>query len=221
MPSPIPPSFTALASTRAEIRTALADGSVSSAEARNILQKAMPTGAIDAVAAREVATLYRMESVFENASSRTMLRDALLGYVSPRQLGVSMSKMSPDYWQFANSSRSEFDRLKTLFPNVVPDIGGAMPAPGPGFLTTPFKPEQFLAERPELVQRLAGIVDHVRALGLPDEDGELRVSMDVLSKDGVVYGFAVSSFSDYPPVTSHWGRSLILSRDMDLLGEIQ
>ncbi len=221
----IPAHFQPLAATRIEIRNAMADGRVTADEAQAILSKAMPTGKVDLFAAKEVAALYRKASVFEDTTSRELMRSTLLGHVSPRQLGISFEVDTSELRTFlfgANGfSRSRDEQLDILFPDRSPDIGGAMPSPAAGFELTPFKPDQMFKEFPEQKRLLDAAVGRLRQLGLPDEDGDLRVSVEVISKKGAIYGFAVTSFSDYPPVTSHWGRTVVFDRNMSIIGEFK
>lgn len=225
MPTIIPTHLQPLAATRIEIRNAMTDGRVTADEVQAILSKAMPTGKADLFAAKEVAALYRKESVFEDPSARTLMREMVLGVVSPRQLGIAFEVQTPELRSFMTGpngyARDRAEQLNVLFPDRTPDIGGAMPVAGAGFELTPFKPEQLFNERPEFKEQLAVATQRLRQLGLPDEDGDLRISVEVISKKGAIFGFVVSSFSDYPPVTSHWGRTLVFDRNMSAIGEFK
>lgn len=203
--------MTPITSVKSSLARALRDGRLDLAEVYDVVDAGRgPRGRLDQLAAVELAKAFRT-SRFESDDARAAMKALLAGTVGAKALGVTMAREDAGLKAFGALSAEA--KTRAVFPSYdEPDIGGADPELAAGFELTRVAPRQLLDGA--LLAKAEAALAQAKKLGLPKEDGDLRVSFQVLEKAGVVYGFAVVSHSDYPPVTSHWGRTAFFDRDL-------
>ncbi len=203
--------MTPLTSVKHSLDRALRDGRISLAEVYDAVDAGRTeAGKLDKAAASELASAY-FNSLFESKDARSTLKALIAGTASAKELGISLSRTDADVRKFQRLGAEA--KTRQVFPSYdEPDAGGMDPELGAGFELTPVAPHEVLTG--ELMAKAKAALAQAKRVGLPKEDGDLRVSFEVLEKGGVVYGFAVVSRSDYAPVTSHWGRTAFFDRDL-------
>lgn len=204
--------MTPISSVKSTLTRALRDGRIDLAEVYDAVEAARsPKGRLDRTAAAELAKAYRT-STFESEDARAALKAMIAGAVTAKDLGMSLDRTDAALTKFAALGAEA--KTRAAFPTYdEADEGGADPQLGEGFELTRAAPAQLL--QGERLAKAQAALAEAKKLGLPQEDGDLRVSFEVLEKAGVVYGFAVVSRSDYAPVTSHRGRTAFFDRDLN------